>query len=290
MGVVKKAAFTLPNEKVTIKYIRRRKGMAGDVADNHVIAGGLLNDAKIKYVAPLLRNGVIANLLTAEEKEHLEAIMGDGVNLGVFGKDSIWYDLSVSLGKDDAGNQLDLSNPTDFLKFKILEGNHSEIAKSWGERNNSQKYRFAIVREGELRNEVKKGLDEKKLAFKLYGKIEDDKDKIISVLKLISNKVPARSASLEWLQGELEEQLDNKPKKFVDILQDPDFETKALINKAVEAKVVIRNGNSYRTEDGLDLCKPGEIATFERAIAYLNDDLNQEVRLMIQAKTDKKIK
>ena len=115
MGVVKKAAFTLPNEKVTIKYIKRRKGMANDVDDNHVISGGLLNDAKIKYVAPLLRNGAIANLLNNEEKAYLEDVMGEGINLGVFGKDSIWYDLSVTLGKDDAGNILDLLNPIDFL-------------------------------------------------------------------------------------------------------------------------------------------------------------------------------
>jgi hypothetical protein len=290
MGVVKKEAFTLPNEKVTIKYIKRRKGMANDVDDNHVISGGLLNDAKIRYVAPLLRNGAIANLLSIEEKAYLEEVMGEGINLGVFGKDSIWYDLSVSLGKDDAGNILDLSNPIDFLKFKILEGNKGEIARSWVERDNSQRYRFAIVREGELRGETKKKLDIKKLAFKLYGKIEDDKDKIISVLKLVSNKVPARSSSLEWLQGELEEQLDAKPGKFVDILRDPDFETKALINKAIEAKVIIRSGSLYKTEDGLDLCKPGEQPTYVRAIAYLNDDLNQDIRSMIQAKTDKKIK
>lgn len=290
MGVVKKVAFTLPNEKVTIKYIRRRKGMANDVDDNHVISGGLLNDAKIKYVAPLLRNGAIANLLDNEEKAYLEDVMGEGINLGVFGKDSIWYDLSVTLGKDDAGNILDLSNPIDFLKFKILEGNKGEIAASWAERENSQKYRFAIVRDGELKNASKKKMDIKKLAFKLYGKIEDDKDKVISVLKLISNKVPARTSRLDWLQGELEEQLDAKPQKFVDILQDSDFETKALINKAIEAKVIIRAGSLYKTEDGLDLCKPGEQPTYVKAIAYLNDDLNQDTRLMIQAKTDKNIK
>jgi len=290
MGVTKKTAFTLPNEKVTIKYINRRTGMAANVDDNHIISGGLLTNAKIKYVAPLLKNGAIANVLTNEEKEHLEEILGEGVNLGVYGKDSIWYDLQVTLGKDDAGNTLDLSNPVDFMKFKILEANHRDIAKSWAERNNSQTYRFAIVREGEVRNEVKRKLDIKKLAFKLYGKIEDDKDKIISVLKLISNKVPARTSSLEWLQGTLEEQLDAKPQKFVDILEDPDFDTKALINKAVEAKVIVRRGNQYSTEDGLDLCKPGEVPTFEKAIKYLNDDLNQEARLMIQAKTDKKIK
>ena len=63
-----KVGFQLPDEKVIVKFIPRKKGLAANVEDNHVISGGMLSGAKIKYVAPLERNGAIKNILTNEEK------------------------------------------------------------------------------------------------------------------------------------------------------------------------------------------------------------------------------
>ena len=101
--------FTLPNEVLVVKYIKRKKGMAaGDhVTSDHVISGGMLDGSIKKFQAPLLKNGSIANVLTAEEKTYLEA--ETGLELSVY-KD-FWLEYFVTLFKQD--NRLDLSNPMD---------------------------------------------------------------------------------------------------------------------------------------------------------------------------------
>lgn len=280
--VVNTSTFTLPNEVIIVKFIPRKKGMAANVPDNHVIAGGLMSKSKIKYAAPMQKNGAIANILTTEEKVYLENVTG--LNLSVYG--DFFKDFYVSLYKDDASNKFDLNHPIDFISYKILSV-CPEVAPDWEARKLSPEFRFAITREGEVYDEKKKALDIKKEAFKAYGKIEDDKEKILSVLKLLTNKAIAVTSKIGWVQGQIELIIDESPEKFLAVVQDPHFETKALINKGVESKVIIKEGNQYVTNDGLQLCEPGGVSTFANAVKYLDDDKNQELRLLIEARIDK---
>jgi len=278
----KTSTFTLPNEKVIVKFIPRKKGMAANVAKNHVIAGGMMNRATIKYQAPIQRNGAIANVLTKEEKEFLE----DETDLNLSVYSDFFEKFLVPLRKDDASNKLDLSHPMDYISYKILMA-CNEVAPDWEARKLNPEYRFAIVREGEVHDEKKKALDFKKDAFKAYGKIEDDKEKLISVLKLLTNKAIASTSKLNWIQGQVEIIVDENPKGFLKVVKDPNFDVKALINKAVEAKVIIKEGNQYVTVDGVQLAEPGGIATFANAVGFLSDDKNQEIKLLIEARIDK---
>lgn len=286
MGVKKektKSEFTLPDEVVTVKYIKRRKGMAASVDENHVISGGMLTNSKRKFSAPLQRNGSIANILTAEEKEYLEGVLG--INLSVYG--DFWTNQFVTLHKDDASNKFDLSDPMSYIQVRLLESLGETIAKDWSTRNHKQTYQFAITREDEIPNEKKAKLDNKKLAFKLYGKIEDDKDKLLGVLKLLSNQPISKDSKLNWVQGKVEEYVDTMPTSFINVVNDASFDTKVLINNATDVGIILRNGNKYRTADGLDLSNSGQIPTFDNAVTYLDNPKNQEVRNIIEAKLDK---
>jgi hypothetical protein len=270
--------FELPQSEIVVKYIRRRKGMASSVNDDHVISGGMLQGAVNRFQVPLLRNGSIANVLTKEEKSTLEDMTG--LDLSVYG--DFWSEHFVSLYKDD--NRFNLGNPLDYISYKILMFLKDDIAKSWSERNDKQTYKFVITSADEELSEKKVGFDNKKNAFKLYGKIEDDKEKLLGILKLLTNKPISSSSSLKWLQTRVEEFIDNKPAAFIDLLNDTRFETKLLIHTAEEKGVVIKNGNKYRTIDGLDLCENSQIATFENAILYLDNPKHQDVRSLIEAK------
>lgn len=278
-----KGSFTLPNEIVIVRYIHRNRGMAANVDKNHVISGGLLSKAVRKFCTPLMRNGSIANILSNDEKEYLESITG--LNLSVYGE--FWNNFRVSLHKEDANNRLDLSNPMDFISYKILESLKNEIAPSWKDRNNKQTYQFAICREDEEMLEAKSKYDSKKEAFKMYGKIEDSKDKLLSVLKLLTNKPISSESKLEWLQHKVEEFIDNNATQFVNVMNDKTLYTKILINTALDKGIIIKKSNKYSTVDGLDLCNSGEIATFDNAVAYLDNVKNQEVRALIEAKINK---
>ena len=69
-----KNTFTLPQKQVVVKYIKRKKGMASNVSEDHVISGGMLSGSFKKYQTPLLKNGSLANVLTREEKTYLEEL------------------------------------------------------------------------------------------------------------------------------------------------------------------------------------------------------------------------
>lgn len=280
-----KTKFSLPNETVTVKFIKRKKGMASNVEDNHVIAGGMLTNAKKSFSAPRQRNGEIANILTNEEKEYLENATG-GTNLSVYG--DFWKTFKVDLFKDDASNQFNLSNPIDYISIKLLESLTNDIAKSWSERNDKQTYQFAITREDEIPNEKKAKLDTKKEAFKLYGKIEDDRDKLIGVLRLLDNSPISKNVKLKWVQGKVEEYVDTVPSVFLNVIKDSSLETKILINKAVEEKIILRDGNRYSTIDGLELAENKEIPSFNNAVKYLDNPKHQEVRDLIVARLKEK--
>ena len=281
--VKKGNTFSLPNEKITVKFIPRKKGMAANVDSNHVISGGMLSKAIKTYQCPLMsRGGGLANILTKDEKNYLEAELQ--INLSVYG--DFWTNYKVKLHKDDASNVFDLSEPMHYLALKILENYPDEIAHSWDQRKDKPSYMFVITRPGEVTSERKMKLDTKKLAFKLFGKIEDNKNTLIGVLKLLTNQPISENSDIEWLQGQVQEYVDNNPTNFVNLVKDPSFETKLLINRAVTAGVIKKNGNKYGTVDGLELCNSKEQPTFNNAVRFLEDDKNQEVRLLIEARLD----
>jgi len=276
--------FKLPNEVVIVKYNKRKKGMAsGDhITEDHIISGGMLDGSIRKFQAPLLKNGSIANVLTNDEKELLESMTG--LDLSVY-KD-FWFEHFVTLFKQD--NRLDLSNPMDYISYKILLANKNEIAPSWSERNKKVTYDFIITKDDEEMLENKVSFDKKKEAFKLYGKIEDDKDKLVGVLNILTNKPISADSSIKWLQLEVEKFLDKKPEAFITAIKDSSLETKILLNKAVANGYVKIKGNKYATEDGLDLCENSQIATFENAVKYLENPKHQDVRDIIEAKLNSK--
>lgn len=279
-----KSTFKLPTETVTVRYIHRARGMAANVGKDHVISGGMLSNAIRSFCAPVQRNNTVKNILTSEEKEYLEKLTG--LNLSVYSE--FWSTFYVKLGKEDASNLLDLSNPMDYISLKVLESlSKEDIALDWASRYTKQTYQFAITRENEEFAENKKKYDTKKEAFKLYGKIEDDKDKLLNVYKLLENKPVSKDSSLFWLQSRIEAIIDSEPKKFLGVVGDKAFYTKMLINEGVELGVILKKSNKYSTVDGLDLCNAGEIATFDNAVLYLDNVKNQEVRTIVEAKISK---
>ena len=116
-------SFSLPNELVTVKFVPKKKGMAANVEDNHVISGGMLNNAVKTFYCPLQRKGGMANILSRVEKDHLEDITGK--DLSVYG--DFWLKFKVKLYKDNASNVYDLSDPMGFIAIRLLEQYTNEI-------------------------------------------------------------------------------------------------------------------------------------------------------------------
>jgi hypothetical protein len=274
--------FTLPNEKITIRFIKRNKGLAADVSDNHVISGGMIEGATRKFCVPLLRNGGLKNVLTNEEKEFFENGHFNGVKMSIYS--DFWKTQYVSLEKLDT--ILDLSVPEDYLKYKILLAWDDVIAPTLQQYKleNKGTYQFYITKDGEELKDRSKKLDLIKAAWKEYYKLEDNRDALVSIVYLMTGKKLSENSTMKFINTEVETLVDTRTKDFLALVEDPNFETKTLIALAENVGIVLKKNGKYETVDGLTLAKQGEIASLVNAVKYLIDPKNHEVRDLIEAR------
>ena len=279
-GIVE--GFTLPEEKVTIRFIKRSRGLASDVDDSHVISGGMIEGATRKYCVPLLRNGGLKNVLTNEEKEFFEKGHFNGLNLSIYS--DFWKTQYVSLEKLDT--ILDLAIPEDYLKYKILLGWGDVIAPSLSQykAENKGTYQFYITKDGEEIKDRSNKLQLVKTAWKAYNKIEDNKDILVSVIYLMTGKKLSDNSTMRYINTEVETLVDTRTKDFINLIEDVNFETKTLIALAENVGIILKKNGKYETIDGMSLCKQGEIASLTNAVSYLIDPKNHEVRDLIEAR------
>ena len=142
------AVNPLRAEKIRVQFVPRLGGPQGD-NPRHVLSGGMADNVEHKYCLPIIDStGNYKNALTNSEKSFLEdALDLDHNALSVYGH--YWDDYYVTIGKD--GIVLDLMNPADYIKYKVLLANNNLIAPNIETMQDRPKttYEFVLVRENE---------------------------------------------------------------------------------------------------------------------------------------------
>ena len=276
--------FELPGGKVKIKFIKRKHGMAANVKDNHIIAGGMLEGSYRKFPVPMLRNGGLKNILTKAEKEFFESEVYDGQSLSMYSK--FWDDFYVTLEKLDT--QLDLSVADDYIRYKLLLGWDKVVAPSLKvfKTAPTAQYQFYLEREGEEEMIASKTLSHTKQAWKNFDKIEDNKDVLAAVIFLMTGKIAAQNAKSGYLNSEVEKLVHGRAEKFNNLIADAQFESQCLVANAERAGIIKKVKGAYETEDGLPLTDIGQPATVKNVVAFLNDPKNNEVKELILSRLD----
>ena len=284
----------LRNEKIKVQFIRRNNGMP----DNHVLSGGMAEGSKMTLVVPRLNTGTFVNVLTDAEKNFLEEYMGLEYNaLSIYKKpdeENFWNDANsnginkVVLIKGD--NYFDLSNPQDYIKYKILLANKNIICPSLTTLKETPKatYRFVIIAEGEESKQAKNNMNNTMMCYKEYGKIEENIDLLRMIVETIDGRPTAPSVKLEFLQNKCNTLIQNDPKKFLKVITDPLLSTKALIKLSIENGSIANRGNYlYLRSDNTPLCEQNEEPTLNFAAKYLNAPKHQDILFALQAKLNK---
>lgn len=287
----------LRNEKIKVRYIRRNTGLVGN-NEKHVLSGGMADGAKISYVVPKLNSGMYVNVLTDEEKTFLEEYMGLEYNsLSIYKKpeeDNFWNDANpnginkVYLYKQD--NYLDLSNPQDYIKYKILLTNKNFICPSLSALRETPKatYRFVIIVEGEESKQAKSNMDNTMMCYKAYGKVEENVSLLRMIVEILDGRPTAPTVKLEFLQNKCNDLIQKDSKKFLTVINDPLLSTKALIKGAIEEGLIANRGNYlYLRSDNTPLCEQNEEPTLNFAAKYLNAPKHQDILFALQAKLNK---
>lgn len=285
----------LKNERVIIRHIPRQSNMVQN--PKHVLYGGMAENAVRVFVVPKLTSGRYVNVLTNDEKEFLEHIMGlEEDALSIYKRTNNFWDDSnsegiskVMLKKQD--NYLDLSSPEEYIKYKILLANKDFIAPSLQALEDYPKatYQFVIIGDGEETKSAKANMSNTMLCYKEYGKIEDDIDTLRLIVETLDGRPVASSSKLEFLQTKINDLIQANPKTFLAVVTDKMLPTKVLIKKAISSGAVIKKGDYlYLRSDGKPLCEDGEEPTLNIAAKYINNPKHQSIKFALEAELKSK--
>lgn len=286
----------LVNERVILRKLPKRTNLVGD--SNHVMGDGMHENAFYIYCVPKLqKSNNFVNVLTNEEKDYLEYVMGLPKNaLSIYRQpkeENYWSNSnpnglsSVTLKKRD--NIFDLSKPTDYIAVKILMANKDKICPSmeeWAARP-KETYEFVIIREGQESKLSKSNTDATIQAVMKLGKIADDKDVLKLVVETMMGKKYSDATSGEWLQTQALDMIKNTPKNarmFLSIIEDESLDNKVLIRKCISKGIVADRGGFLYIKDGnVPMCGDGEEPTLKMAAKWLGKPSNQERLFKLQA-------
>lgn len=279
----------LRDERIIVKHVPKETAMIHN--PKHINYGGMAENASRWITVPLLRNGVPVDVLTKQEKDYLEDVLGYEKNaLSVHKKkDNFWSNFMVRLNKQD--NIFDLSNPLDYIKYKVLLANTDIIASSLDVLHDRPKatYEFVILHENEEAKANKKKVNTNIEAYKELGKIEDDKDKLRVIVETATGKPISAATKLDVLTDKIDKLITADAKLFLKVAKDPMLDTKVLLRLGVECGAVILRNGLYYTSENEPMCEKGD-ATLSVAAAYLNLPKNQQLKLSIEAKINKENK
>lgn len=284
----------LTKERVIVRHIPKYSDKITN--PRHVFYGGMAENAVRTFVVPKLTSGTYVNVLTNSEKEFLENYMQLEPNaLSVHKKEhNFWSDSNpegvnkVTLKRQDTF--LDLSEPVDYIKYKILLSNKDLICPSLEEYERKPKatYQFVIIKEGDETKAAKTSMNYMMEAYKEYGKVEDKIDFLKVIVESLDNRPVSDTTKIEFLQAKMNEYIQADAKKFLKIIKDEYLPTKVLIRRAINAGVITRRGNFlYLRSDGKPLCNDNEDPTLEVAAKYLNQPKHQSIKLAIEAELNK---
>lgn len=284
----------LRNEKIIVRHIPKYSSKIQN--PKHVFYEGMAENATRTFVVPRLTSGSFVNVLTNSEKEFLEDVMGLEHNaLSIHKKDhNFWSDANpegiskVTLRRQDT--HLDLSNPGDYIRYKILLANKDYICPSLSELERLPKatYQFVIVSEGDETKAAKSTTDNMMEAYKEFGRIDDKIEYLRQVVETLSGRPVSQTTKPEFLRAKVNEFIQSDTKKFLKTVKDEYLPTKVLIRQAIHAGIITKRGDYlYMRADGKPLCNDNEDPTLEVAARYLNDPRHQAIKFSIESDLNK---
>lgn len=290
-GIKANSTFTLPKKKVFVKPIKRARGM---VKDPKHIAYFMMPGSTIEFTVPRDRSGFIKPVLTEEEIQFMEDKKSSGLafnpgDLSPYKKeDNFWESKQAIIKLGDRPIELDISNPMNYIKYKILLSNSDLIAPNEEEKFNKATYLYYITTEEEqVTNRVSKATKLKR-AYKFAASMEDDAEKMRDFL-IVYGKRPSSNTKKDFLISEIDNIIETDLDGFLSIVDDEYFEEKLLVLKAANLGVINKKGTKYYGKDGSALAYPNEIPTLTNAVKFLKSKENQELYLSILAQVESKL-
>jgi len=283
-------ASILRNEKI---YVKPNVRNAGWIKNPKHRAFFMMEGTSKTFMAPLQKNGKIKNVLTMEEKETLESVLQmEDNDLSVYKKeDNYWHTFQVRVTKD--GLILDLSDPIDYISYKVLLSHVKTIAPSPSHVRNKATYKFYLENPKDEKVKTSEKMELKTEAYIEFAELSKHKGNMLDFLQVYGEIVPSKRKKLHGLnkdsdiklvKGTLAELVEEDAEMFLAIYQADDYSDRLLISKAVDAGVITRREAKY-FDTGES--KPFAIS-FAEAVKTIGRPDYQEFKNKIEAKLELK--
>ena len=278
----------LQHKKIAVKFVPRPGGPQGD-NPHHVLSGGKMENAPDLFGVPMLSTGEYKNPLTKNEKKFLEEVLDMEENaLSVYKTvNNFWWDYFVQVGKE--GITLDLSNPEDYIKYKVLLANTDTIAPSPEvlQDRPMQTYKYVLVEEGAEEAIESQKMDATMACYKEFGKIDNDLDTMRVLTELLDARPYSGTSNINFFRSRINQLIQADAKTFLRAITDPLLHTKVIIRRANElGKIVKRNDFYYLANGNIPMCEIGKDSTLSEAARWLNLAINQDTKAMLEAAVD----
>lgn len=281
----------LHKEKIFVRFVPHENGSAGS-DKRHVMYGNKADGAMLSLCVPILRStGGYKNILTNDEKDYLEEMLGlDSNALSVYKKeDNYWDNYHVTWNVKE-GMTLDLSDPEDYIKYKVLLANNDIVAPSVEERIERPRasYQCEIVRENEETSIEGAKMDATMASYDAFRKIENDLDTMRVLIEILDGRPYSQKEKREFFRARANSLIQNNPKQFLAAISDPLLHMKVIIRRSTElGKITKRADYYYLASDGTPLCDPGDNPTLSIAAQYLNSPAHQDIKFILESEVDK---
>lgn len=279
------AKLVLENKKVTLMPIPKSGGMFPPGHDGEFMFTGTVLRFQLPFDIRYHRYPPVFESI--EEQSAFELLLGQNLNLYNPDKDGFWKRFEIKLIKDDKlmkfGYTLNLNDAMDALKYRVCK-QIPQIAPSWEQRYDSAEYRLAIVAEGEMEQAGAKKADNKKKAYLFFGKIENSKQKMLDLLRVLGES-PAKNASTEWLKTTIDAMIEDPSKlnKLLSVIDDENYEFKLFIEDAKDCAAIIVKDRKYYLPGG-DAINPAD-PTLNGTISILKKYKDETDPIYIRIKT-----
>lgn len=274
----------LRNEKIYVRFVPKVNGLD----KRHVLSGGKADGSFVSLCVPVLRStGNYKNILTNSEKEFLEEALGLDFNaLSVYNRtNNYWDNYRVLIPNAKEGIHLNLADPEDYIKYKVLLANTDIVAPSVKERMERPKatYQFELVREDEETDIENAKMDATMQSYKEFGKIDSDLDTMRVLVEILDSRPYAANNKAEFFRSRINSLIQADPKNFLRQITDPLLHTKVLIRRGTELGILLKRGDYYYLKaDNSPLCDGGEDPTLYVAARYLNQNSHQDIKFILE--------
>ena len=275
----------LRKEKIYVRFVPHDNGVSSK-DKHHIMYGARADGAYDNLVVPMLRNGNYKNVLTNEEKTFLEKALGlDDNALSVYNtENNYWDDFKIHIVAKD-GLTLDLSDPIDYIRYKVLLANTDLVAPSVQERIDRPKatYLYELVHEEEETTLENAKMDATMASYKEFGKIDSDFNTMRVLTELLDSRPYAANSKIEFFRSRINQLIQADPKKFYKAITDPLLHAKVLLRVGTENGIISKRGDYYYLKsDGSPLCGPGEESTLTVAAQYINLPAHQDIKFLLE--------